>query len=226
MVENGTARVERWWNSKPVPFDPMPTMQQAKEELRELCRRAVKRHLISDVPVGLLLSGGLDSGLLLAFMNHNDGSWKSFSVGYGKSYADDELADAARTGKFFNGTHVSVEIDHETFEASLQKIVSFLEEPIASPSVVPMYHVCERARQEVKVALTGQGPDELFGGYRRHLGVYYGPCWRALPQWLRDPLGACIGATTRSEWKRRGLHALAVPQRMKRYQQVFSIMTG
>ncbi|MGH7455083.1 MAG: asparagine synthase (glutamine-hydrolyzing), partial [bacterium] len=226
IVENGTARVERWWDFKPVPFDPMPTLQQAEEELRALYQRAVNKHLISDVPVGLLLSGGLDSGLLLAFMNHNDCSWKTFTVGYGKSYADDELADAARTAKFFNAAHASVEIDHETFEASLQKIVSFLEEPIASPSVVPMYHLCERARQEVKVALIGQGPDELFGGYRRHLGVYYGACWRALPQWLRAPLGACVSATTRSEWVKRGLHSLDVPQRMKRYQQVFSIVTG
>ncbi len=228
IVENGAVRVERWWDFKPVPFDPMPTVQQAEEELRELYHRAVKRHLISDVPVGLLLSGGLDSGLLLAFMNHNPDKWgwKTFSVGYGNGYADDELAEAARTAKLFNAAHVSVEIDRETFEASLQEIVAFLEEPIASPSVVPMYHLCERARQEVKVALIGQGPDELLGGYRRHLGVYYGSCWRALPKWLRDPLGVCIGAATRSEWVKRGLHALAVPQRMKRYQQVFSIMAG
>jgi len=119
-----------------------------------------------------------------------------------------------------------VEIDHETFESSLQRVVSFLEEPVASPSIVPMYHVCQRARQDVKVALIGQGPDELFGGYRRHLGVYYGACWRALPEWLREPLSACLGAVSRSEWVKRGLYSLAVPQRMKRYQQVFSIMPG
>lgn len=226
IVENGAARLERWWKYKPTPFDPMPAWQQAEEELHELYQRAIKRHLISDVPVGLLLSGGVDSGLLLAFMNHNDGSWKTFTAGYGKSYADDELSDAAQTAQLFNATHAAVEIDQQTFEISLQKIVAFLEEPIASPSVVPMYHVCERARQEVKVALIGQGPDELFGGYHRHLGIRYGRYWRALPQWFRDPLGTLIGAMTRSESVRRGLYALAVPQRMKRYQQVFSIMPG
>ena len=62
-----------------------------------------------------------------------------------------------------------------------------LEEPIASSSIVPMYFVCQRARQDVKVALVGQGPDELFGGYRRHLGVRYGAMWARSPKWMRTP---------------------------------------
>ena len=70
--------------------------------------------------------------------------------------------------------HTSVTITRSIFEEALPKIVACLEEPIAASSIVPMYFVCERARQDVKVALVGQGPDELFGGYRRHLGVRYG----------------------------------------------------
>ena len=69
----------------------------------------------------------------------------------------------------------------KTFEEALPQIVSCLEEPIASSSIVPMYFVCKRAREDVKVALVGQGPDELFGGYRRHLGVRYGAMWGGLP---------------------------------------------
>ena len=226
VIENGSPCVERWWNFSPVPFDPMPAPQQAEEKLLALYERSVKRQLISDVPVGLLLSGGLDSGLLLALMNQNGNAWKTYTVGYGKSFADDELADAAQTAKILQAPNVAVEIDRETFEASLPKIISFLEEPIASSSVIPMYHVCGRARQDVKVALVGQGPDELLGGYRRHLGVQYGFYWRAMPQWLRDPFGVFMGAMTRSEAVQRGLYSLAVSQRMKRYQQVFSIMPG
>ena len=79
------------------------------------------------------------------------------------------------------GTH-QVMLDQEGFEKSLPNIVRFLEEPMATSSVVPMYFVCQRARQDVKVALIGQGPDELFGGYKRHLGVHYGALWRGLPK--------------------------------------------
>ena len=67
-----------------------------------------------------------------------------------------------------------------------------LEEPIAASSIVPMYFVCQRARQDVKVALVGQGPDELFGGYRRHLGVRYGAMWARLPGWMRTPISSTV----------------------------------
>ena len=76
------------------------------------------------------------------------------------------------------------------FERSLPKIVACLEEPIASSSIVPMYFVCQRARADVKVALIGQGPDELFGGYKRHIGVRYGESWRSLPSGCEAWCGA------------------------------------
>ncbi len=226
IFENGTSHLKRWYNYKPIPFSPMPTVNQAKEELLELYKKSVKRHLLSDVPVGLLLSGGLDSGLLLGLMNLYGKSWPTYTIGYGKTFKDDELTDAAQTAKIFNAQNISMELDRQTFEATLPKIVSFLEEPIASSSIVPMYHVCERARQDVKVALMGQGPDELFGGYKRHLGVRYGAYWRGLPEWLRTPVGIAMSALPQSETIKRGLYSLNIPERMKRYQHVFSIMPG
>jgi asparagine synthase (glutamine-hydrolysing) len=75
IVAKGTSRLERWYTYKPEPFSPMPSAHEAKEELLELYKQAVKRHLLSDVPVGLLLSGGIDSGLLLALMNQWGSSW-------------------------------------------------------------------------------------------------------------------------------------------------------
>ena len=224
IVEKGSPRIERWWNFKPVPFDPMPTIEEAEEELLELYSRAVKRQLISDVPLGLLLSGGIDSGLLLALMNKNGRSWKTYTVGYGENFSDDELSDAANTAKLLNSQNISIQIDQKTFEQSLPKIISSLEEPIASSSIVPTYHVCERARCEVKLALIGQGPDELFGGYKRHLGVHYGNYWRAIPKPFRLLLKNVLSLLPRRESIKRGLYSLDVPQRMKRYQQVFSIM--
>jgi len=218
--------VERWWNFRPQPFDPMPSEEEAEEQLLELYKRATKRHLLSDVPLGLLLSGGLDSGLLLALMRQNGNSRNTYTVGYGRSFADDELADAAQTAEILKAPNLQVEISREEFEASLPAIVNTLEEPIASSSIVPMYHVCRRARQDVKVAFMGQGPDELFGGYTRHLGVRYGAYWRSLPNWVRVPLIPVLSSLPRREWIRRGLYSLAVADRFERYQRVFSIIPG
>jgi asparagine synthase (glutamine-hydrolysing) len=226
IFENGTHRVERWYKFKPVPFSPMKSTGQAQEELLNLYKQSMKRHLISDVPVGLLLSGGIDSGLLLGLMTLFGDAWPTYTVGYGKTFKDDEIADAAETARIFSSKHVSVKLEREDFEAALPKIVTFLEEPIASSSIVPMYFVCKRARQDVKVALMGQGPDELFGGYTRHLGVRYGASWRALPEWLQFSLAASVKLLPRSESLKRGVYALNSPSRMKRYQYVFSIMPG
>src|SRR5207237_1636550 len=108
----------------------------------------------------------------------------------------------------------------------LPRIVEGLEEPIATSSIVPMYFVSQRARQDVKVALIGQGPDELFGGYKRHLGVQYGDYWRRLPHPVRSFLGSAITQLPRNEMLKRGVMSLAQPDRVKRYQQVFSLTSA
>ena len=225
-VQNGVCEVSRWYRFKPEPFAPAKSPSEAKEELLSLYKAAIKRQLISDVPVGLLLSGGIDSGLLLALMNLNGNSWPTYTVGYGHSFADDELADAAQTARVLGSKHSSVTITKETFEEVLPKIVATLEEPIATSSIVPMYFVCQRARQDVKVALVGQGPDELFGGYPRHFGVRYGAIWAGLPQWLRTPISSTVAALPRNEILKRGVNSLAIPDRMRRYQQVLSLLPG
>jgi asparagine synthase (glutamine-hydrolysing) len=226
VFENGQYRLERWYRYAPKPFSPMPTIGEAKEELLSIYKRAVKRHLLSDVPVGLLLSGGVDSGLLLGLMRLYGSSWPTYTVGYGKTFEDDELVDAARTAQVFAAQNTSIELTRATFEASLSRIVSCLEEPIASSSIVPMYFVCKRAREDVKVALVGQGPDELFGGYSRHIGVRYGGYWRALPEWTRTSLSAVITAMPRNETLKRGVYSLNIPERLKRYQNIFSLLPG
>jgi asparagine synthase (glutamine-hydrolysing) len=226
VVAKGQVSVKRWYNYKPSPFSPKPNPNEAKEELLAIYKRAVKRQLISDVPVGLLLSGGIDSGLLLGLMNLQGNSWPTFTVGYGDVFKDDELFDGAETANFFSARHTQIQLDKEEFELSLTKIITQLEEPVASSSIVPMYYVCQRAREDIKVALIGQGPDELFGGYTRHLGVRYGSYWRKLPQAVRTPFSRIINLLPRNESLKRGVYSLDIPERMKRYQQVFSIMQG
>jgi len=102
------------------------------------------------------------------------------------------MSSQMRGNSFYSGsTHIMVRLDQGSLSAPSQ-IVECLEEPIAASSIVPMFFVSERARQDVKVALIGQGPDELFGGYKRHLGVHYGEWWRWLPAGLRSSVGFAI----------------------------------
>jgi asparagine synthase (glutamine-hydrolysing) len=223
IAEEGECREERWYDFTPVPFSDRKSEKEAEEELLQLYQGAVERHLLSDVPVGILLSGGLDSGLLLALMNEHGASWPAYTVGYGEVFEDDELADAAKTAALLGARHVAVRLDRTEFERALPKIVACLEEPITSSSIVPMYFVCQRARQDVKVALIGQGPDELFCGYKRHLGVHYGKSWRAVPRPVRRVIGSVLNRLPRNETIKRGVYALGVEDRLSRYQHVFSL---
>src|SRR5438874_7573718 len=223
VVENGKCREERWYNYKPIPFSSPKEDDEAREELLALYRAAVRRHLLSDVPVGILLSGGLDSGLLLALMNEEGGPWPAYTIGDRDEFEDDELADAAETASLLGARHVAIKLDQGEFERSLPEIVECLEEPIAASSIVPMYFVSQRARQDVKVALIGQVPDELFGGYKRHLGVHYGNWWRWLPSVIRSSVSFAVDRLPRNETLKRGVSSLGTLDRMKRYQDVFSL---
>jgi asparagine synthase (glutamine-hydrolysing) len=223
VAEKGECREERWYDFTPVPFEERRSDADATEELLELYRGAVRRHLLSDVPVGILLSGGLDSGLLLALMNEHGRDWPAYTVGYGESFRDDELRDAAESASILGARHVPVLLDRATYEKSLAKIVSSLEEPVASSSIVPMYFVCQRAREDVKVALIGQGPDELFGGYTRHLGAHYGGLWRRLPPALRSLVSGAVARLPRNETLKRGVQALGTSDRLRRYEDIFSL---
>jgi len=226
LLCNGEIQTGRYDQYSPKPFDPMPSIEDAEEQLLSLYRKAVKAQLMSDVPLGLLLSGGLDSGLLLGLMLESGNSYNTYTVGYGPSFPDDELADASESARVLGSKNYAVRLDREVFEKTLSEIVRYLEEPVASPSIVPMYHVCQRARQDVKVALCGQGPDELFAGYTRHLGIRYGHYWRALPSWMRAAFGGIFGSLSRSDTTRRALYSLDIPDRLHRYESVFSIMRG
>src|SRR5438445_8519700 len=123
VFERGKHYEKRWYDYKPVPFETPKEEQDAASELLELYRAAVRRHLLSDVPVGILLSGGLDSNLLLALMNDHGGPWPAYTISYGETFGDDELADAAETASLLGAKHVPVKLDQEEFERSLPRIV-------------------------------------------------------------------------------------------------------
>lgn len=227
IVERGSARVERWWNFRPTPFDPAPTVQYAEQQLLDLYRRAVKRQLVSDVPVGLLLSGGMDSGLLLALMSADAAApWNTYTAGFGDALSGDEITTAGETARHFGSYNVPVELTRADFDRALPQVISSVEEPIASDSIVPMYFLCQRARQDVKVALMGQGPDELFGGYRRHLAVQYGSYTRALPRSIQPLIASVLNRRFDRTAVSRFVASIGEQDRLTRYRNVFSLIPG
>jgi asparagine synthase (glutamine-hydrolysing) len=226
VIEKGVPRLERWWNFRPTPFESMPSAAEAEQKLAELYQNAVKRQLMSDVPVGLFLSGGLDSGLLLALMSQSSSDWKAYSVGFGSGFANDELSKAAQTARHFKAQSFSTEITKDEFEKALPNVIRTVEEPVAADSIVPMYFLCQRARQDVKVALMGQGPDELFGGYRRHLFAKYGMYGRMVPDSSRFLVKYALGRLVSKSSAARVLASLEPGDTMQRCRSIFSQLPG
>lgn len=180
---------------------PQPSPESASE--REWVQRtevalrdAVARHLVSDVPVGAFLSGGVDSGLMVALMADLVGPRvETFTVRFddaGTSFIDETRYSRALAERYKLAYHeLTVTPD---FEAIAGDIAQAFDQPFADDSVIPTYYVCKAAREHVKVALTGLGGDELFGGYRRHLGLMLSDQYRRVPAWFRQHVVAPLAA--------------------------------
>lgn len=133
--------------------------------------KAVKRQLISDVEVGVLLSGGIDSAVVAALAQKNSSSsLKAFTIGFDGNHIEDEIEAAKETAELLGLDHYSKKINFENFLAIFKETTRIIEEPLATTSVIPMYYLAQLASQHVKVVLTGQGADEPLGGYQRYQG--------------------------------------------------------
>ena len=166
-AENGFRR-RRYWQ---IPAPASVTAQSFETEassLRERLTGAVQRHLMSDVPLGVFLSGGLDSSALAAIAaRHTTERLKTFAVGFADREAN-ELEYAAQVASWIGSEHRDLVVTPDQFFSSLPRLVWHEDEPIAFPSSVPLYFLSRMAGEHVKVVLTGEGADELFLGYNRY----------------------------------------------------------
>lgn len=157
------------------------SLAEAKGMVRELMTAAVAKRLISDVPLGAFLSGGVDSTLVVGIMSQLCGEpIRTFSIGMADDPTYDESAWAARVALRFGTTHTAFRLEAQEIRI-LEDLLSGYDEPFGDSSALPTYIVSKLARQEVTVALTGDGGDELFAGYPRFVGVRVA---EALPRWL------------------------------------------
>ncbi len=177
IFERGEARVTQYWD---IPAGAVPKMRNTRDVIRrfrDLFTESVKLRLMSDVPLGVFLSGGLDSSAIAATMAPMVGRpIETFSVAF-KERAFSELTYAREVSTAIGARAHEVVIDDRDYFGALPKLVWHEDEPIAHPSSVPLYFVSAMAKQHVTVVLTGEGSDELLAGYGRYPRILWN--WRA-----------------------------------------------
>jgi asparagine synthase (glutamine-hydrolysing) len=196
IVEDGTVRHERYWTMPaPTPNLVRASEQEWADRLLQKLDESVEMRLMSDVPLGAMLSGGLDSSLIVALMaKHMDQPVKTFSIGFAGQGDANELDDARRVATALGCDHHELELPIGGAEAGLGRLVWHLDEPIADLSGLGFLALCDLASEHVTVALSGQGADELLGGYRKHRVASLVQGWQRVPGALR---AAAVAAARR-----------------------------
>jgi len=148
---------------------------------------AVKLQMVSDVPFGAFLSGGLDSSTIVALMTRHNSKVKTFSVGFTEG-AYSELGYANVVARHFNTDHHELEVDSNDLIEHLPKLVGYRDAPVTEPSDIPIYMLAKEASKSVKMVLTGEGSDEILGGYPKHVFERFAPAYQLMPGFVRHGL--------------------------------------
>jgi asparagine synthase (glutamine-hydrolysing) len=219
--------VERYWDWVPClrgNFDE----EDLIEEYRTLLEDAVRLQLRSDVPLGLFLSSGVDSGALLAIMNrYSSGPVRAFTIGFEGGEKTNEVEDASAIARMFGATHRFMTVTPEDYLKYYENYLWDIEEPLGNETAAAFYFVSKIAREEVKVALTGQGADEPWAGYDRYLGVKLSTFYSRMPSVVTDqmaPLFARIPG--RFERMKRGVASLSEPDVLTRFTKIYSFFNA
>ncbi len=189
VVEDDRVWSEPYWRYPTPPADPVAmSREEAAERLYDELEESVRLRLMSDVPLGAMLSGGLDSSLIVGMMSGMmTEPVKTFSVGLAGDAADNELSDARYVSSVFGTEHHELELELNDGGVDLEQLVWHLDEPLADLSSLGFLALCELARRHVTVALSGQGADELLGGYRKHRMAALVGSWQRTPRVVRAP---------------------------------------
>lgn len=193
IVENGNTTIERYWTLDLTPDPSLANEQTALEAVRDAVDDAVRSHLVSDVPLGVFLSGGVDSATLVACMRKfHTGELKTFSIGF-EEKTFSELDRARIAAKKYETDHHELVVTPDA-AALVPELVSSFDEPYADSSAIPVLCVSRLAREHVTVALSGEGGDEIFAGYKTYSAtVLAGWYRRMVPSPARKLLAAMVG---------------------------------
>jgi len=196
-------RIDTAGNIKMQPYCVMSFQEDnaidestAVHRARELLLQSVERQLVADVPVGVLLSGGMDSSTLVALMQRCVSEpVHTYSVGF-EDPSFNELPYARAVAQKFNTIHSEVIVTSDLVRDLLPKYLTYIDEPYADGSAIPTYYVCQLAKDDVVVVLSGEGGDEIFAGYETYAAYQVSRWFRRVPQWIRKnliaPLVHCL----------------------------------
>ena len=196
LAEKGKISVNEYWDislgetdSEKATLSDTLDIGHHKARLRDLLEASVKRRLISDVPLGAFLSGGLDSSIIVALMARNSNKpIKTFSIGYKDLTSFDETAYAREVATFNRTEHHEFKLGYRDILEAFPQVLENVDEPFADSSAVPTFIVSRETRNHVTVALSGDGGDELFAGYRMYLGEYWSRYYAKVPAFIRNGL--------------------------------------
>lgn len=201
VIENGRVAVDTYWRPAAESDNSLSDGKWASL-VRDKLEEAVAAEMISDVPLGAFLSGGVDSSAVVAMMTkHSDQPIRTYSIGFDTGGAGafyNELPYAREVSNLFGTEHREILVRPNVAEL-LPKLLWHMDEPIADSAFITTYLVSEFARRDVTVILSGVGGDELFGGYRRYLGDFYARRYHNLPAWLRRRVVAPLASLLPSD---------------------------
>jgi asparagine synthase (glutamine-hydrolysing) len=187
-VEGGRVETKRYWQLSYRKREPVPSVAEAAEELRELIADSVRMRLVSDVPLGVLLSGGVDSSTIAAMaVRSSSEAVKTFSISFAEQ-SFDESAYARAVAKFLGTDHHEERLGVDLAANLVGEIGSWMDEPFSDPSLVPTYLLSRFTRKHVTVALGGDGGDELFAGYQMYPAHNLARTYARIPSFLRRAL--------------------------------------
>ena len=177
LKRDGTLRIEQYWDALPPALSEARTVTEHKEEILRLLRASITKRMMSDVPFGVFLSGGVDSSANVALMSEQmSRPVETFTVGFRDEEYLNELESARRIARAFGTNHHEVIISEKEMRDFLPELVFHQDEPIADPVCVPLYYVSKLARDSGTIVVqVGEGADEIFSGYdnyRQYLGIY------------------------------------------------------
>ena len=228
MLASGSGmKVTRFWNWIPKERE---NVREADfiEEYQSLLEDAVKLQMRSDVPLGLFLSSGVDSGALLAIMrNYSSGPVQSFTIGFEGGERTNEIEDAKVTAKAYGADHYAMIVSHLDYLKYFERYMLDMEEPVGHEAAPAFYFVSKITSERVKVALTGQGADEPWAGYGRYVGVKFSSLYSRLPGVVTRGVGPLLARLPgRMERLKRGLISLGEPDMLTRFTKVYSFFSA
>lgn len=189
-VRDGEVQIRCYWDLDFPGADSRHSSNDLEQQLVELLDETVQLHMISDVPVGFLLSGGLDSTAMLSFAaEKTDKPISTYTIGFSSQGVVDERPFARLAAKRFGSKHYEISMSSDDFVAFLPSYVWHMEEPVCQPPAVALYYVSKLASQHVKVVISGEGADEAFAGYENYRNFFWFESAKRALGPLREPVG-------------------------------------